>query len=489
STLLFSPCAPNSIPNPSASTPLPLLALFLFLPPHLLDCDRWRRRRWRRRRTLVSRREAMGRRGRFGLYARSGAISESMVREEPVATPGVAFMFGTCASSWHRNLKRKLDETDFEARSPSFVAGFARVDIGNEAAALREALVSHQQSVQKLLAELEEERSAAASAATEAMSMILRLQREKAEAQMEARQFKRLAEEKMAHDQQEIAALEDLLFKKDQAVQALTCEVQAYRHRLLSYGIGIEDGDAPPSEPQTPDTATSAFSVPQFDPFPRDYPPLRCTGDTAVDLDKYPSEETPRERFQTLEQRIFQLERLPSSRFCNVMDKSVVVGQSPRWRRRHLRSFSFCSYGSSLEFNKGEEFPSAMDGASDCGGRDDMSDRVYTVDAVHGASEDYVSTPRELQSRRNVVGGVQEAEMRKLCMRLQALEADRESMRQTLISMGTDKAQMVLLKEIAQQMCKEVSTEKRTVKKSPSNKRISIMSMIKVITYSSSFSS
>ncbi|CAL9112935.1 unnamed protein product [Musa textilis] len=404
------------------------------------------------------------------------------------------------SAAWYRSLKRKLDERDAEACSLSCVAkrgdegedqggggggaSFARVDIGNEAAALREALISHQQSVQKLLTELEEERSAAASAATEAMSMILRLQREKAEAQMEARQFKRLADEKMAHDQQEIASLEDLLFKRDQAMQALSCEVQAYRHRLLSYGIGI-DGDAPPSEPQTPDTATAASAVSQFDHLPRDYPPLRCTGDAAADLDKYPSGESPRERLQTLEKRrIFQLERMPSSSFSHVMDKGVVVGQSPRRRPRHFRSFSYRSFASGQEFKKGDQFPAAMDCASDYGGRDDMSDRVYTVDAVHGASDDYVSTPRELQNRRFVGGGggaAQEAEIRKLCARLEALEADRESMRQSFISMGTDKAQMVLLKEIAQQMCKEVAPERKFIKKPPSNKRFSITSIIRSV--------
>ena len=45
-------------------------------------------------------------------------------------------------------------------------------------------------------------------AANETMSMILRLQREKAEVQMEARQFKRFSEEKMSHDAQEISAWE-----------------------------------------------------------------------------------------------------------------------------------------------------------------------------------------------------------------------------------------------------------------------------------------
>ncbi|KAJ8497939.1 hypothetical protein OPV22_008491 [Ensete ventricosum] len=393
----------------------------------------------------------------------------------------------TRTASWRRSVRRKLDSRAAGDRSISRVteglgaeAGVARVEIENEAAALRETLFSHQRSIQKLQAELEEERSAAASAATETMSMILRLQHEKAEAQMEVRQFKRFAEEKMAHDQQEIAVLEDLLFKRDQAMQALSFEVQAYRHRLLSYGIDIL-GDAPPSEPQTPDTATTACAVPHFDLLPDDYPPLRCSGDAGVELDDYPSGETPRERLQKLEQRIFQLERMPSSSFSNVMDKGVVVGQSPCSGSRYLRTFSYGSCCSGLNFNNGEEFPAVMDRASDYGGRDDMCDRVYTVDAVHGVSEDYVATPRELQNRRNLGGEARETEIRKLHTRLQALEADRESMRQTLISVGTDKAQMVLLKEIAQQMQKEVGQERSFIKKPSSPKRFSIMSMVKSV--------
>ncbi|EPS69591.1 hypothetical protein M569_05179, partial [Genlisea aurea] len=54
-------------------------------------------------------------------------------------------------------------------------------------------------------------------------------------------------------------------------------------------------------------------------------------------------------------------------------------------------------------------------------------------------------------------------EIQKLHARLHALEADRESMRQAIVSIGAEKAQMVLLKEIAQNLCKEMTTPlKRT---------------------------
>ncbi|XP_008789971.1 myosin-binding protein 7 [Phoenix dactylifera] len=422
-------------------------------------------------------------------------------------------------AAWRRSLKRKLDQVEagvavatMNARRDRPIAGegegdeeVARVEIENEAAALREALGSHQQSIQELYTELEEERNAAATAASEAMSMILRLQREKAEAQMEARQFKRFAEEKMAHEQQEFAALEDLLFKRDQAVQSLSCEVQAYKHCLLSYGIIASSAAPTPTEPLTPDAATatasadvlySQFDLPPPPPLPSslyDYPPLRCTVPSeadnygaATDLEKYPFGETPREHLQKLEQRICQLERMPSSSHF-VMDKGV-IGQSPRgrggYRPKHLRKFSsFDSFGpGSPTFNRGEEFPVMVDRAWDCSGRDDMSDRVYTVDAVNGvmvgACESYMSTPREFWSQRDP-GSVEEGEIRKLYMRLQALEADRESMRQAIISMGTDKAQTVLLKEIAQQLCKDAVPERRIIKKQSFLKRFSIMSAIK----------
>jgi hypothetical protein len=42
-------------------------------------------------------------------------------------------------------------------------------------------------------------------------------------------------------------------------------------------------------------------------------------------------------------------------------------------------------------------------------------------------------------------------------VRMQALEADRESMRQAIMSMGAEKAQVMLLKEIAQKLCKDAT--------------------------------
>uniref|UniRef100_A0A1J3G5V2 GTD-binding domain-containing protein n=1 Tax=Noccaea caerulescens TaxID=107243 RepID=A0A1J3G5V2_NOCCA len=82
----------------------------------------------------------------------------------------------------------------FLLRGSSDSSSNAKLLVENECAALLEALSSQRETVKDLHSELEEERYAAASAANETMSMIMRLQREKAEIQMEARQFKQLSQ-------------------------------------------------------------------------------------------------------------------------------------------------------------------------------------------------------------------------------------------------------------------------------------------------------
>ncbi|GAV57278.1 Zein-binding domain-containing protein [Cephalotus follicularis] len=420
------------------------------------------------------------------------------------------------SGTWLRSVKRKYEE--FEEGNRFFIPGFdlfsnPRVQIENECAALRETVSSQQQAIQDLYTELEEERSASSSAANEAMSMILRLQREKAEIQMEARQFKRFSEEKMAHDQQEMSALEDLLYKREQAIQSLTCEVQAYKHRMMSYGLTEAEAEGERGEhsrkPSTIENFEAQFDLPFYD-----YPPLKCNlnenpgpleGDDATDVEKYAFGETPRDHLKNLEYRINQMEKTPTysqldgdfNGAKNVLEK-VIVGQSPR-RPRHRRRFSTDSTNSFMGMGReaGPDFESPrfntiikkmeyglqtedasnlrkMDNASEVG--DDTSDRVYTIDSVHngvpyngftepksgvGICEDYVTTPRDRPD-------ISDPEIKKLYMRLQALEADRESMRQALISMRTDKAQMVLLKEIADRLCKDMTPERRMPVRKPS---------------------
>ncbi|XP_075502185.1 myosin-binding protein 7 [Primulina tabacum] len=439
------------------------------------------------------------------------------------------------SGTYLRSVKRKYD--DFEEETEFKIPGFvipqnARVEIGNECAALRETVSSQQVTIQDLISELEEERNASSSAANEAMSMILRLQREKAEIQMEARQFKRYAEEKMAHDQQETLALEELLYKREQTIQSLTCEVQAYRHRMMSYGLTEAEADGEKGMSRNNSMIENLEGQLEIPPY-EIYPPLKCYSQAYVDgngeagdIEKYAFGETPRSRDQLkdLEYRINQLEKSPRtiqpdgdySSTKNVFEK-VIVGQSPR-RPRHLRKFSTDSSNSLFVMSK-ETYPdfttdspnyvgsfkktefSRIDetsnlkkvgNASEIG--DDMSDRVYTIDSIHqeaslngvmglktsvALGDDFMMTPRESPSYSRI----RDIEIQKLYARLHALEADRESMRQAIISMGTDKAQMVLLKEIAQNLCKEMLPGKSMPARKPSVvESFSFMSIFKWVT-------
>ncbi|GAV88802.1 Zein-binding domain-containing protein [Cephalotus follicularis] len=102
--------------------------------------------------------------------------------------------------------------------------------------ALKEAFCAQQQLLQKLYSELDEEREASASAASEALSMILRLQGEKAAVEMEAIQYKRMTEEKMCIADEYLATYEELVYQKETEIASLEFQIQAYRWKMLSLG-------------------------------------------------------------------------------------------------------------------------------------------------------------------------------------------------------------------------------------------------------------
>ncbi|KAJ7979582.1 Myosin-binding protein [Quillaja saponaria] len=118
------------------------------------------------------------------------------------------------------------------AESPMFSMGIPETNI----TAMKEALRAQQQLLQKLYAELDEEREASATAASEALSMILRLQGEKATVKMEASQYKRMAEEKMCHAENSLAVVEDVIYQKEMEIASLEFQIQAYRYKLFSMG-------------------------------------------------------------------------------------------------------------------------------------------------------------------------------------------------------------------------------------------------------------
>ncbi|CAH8263309.1 unnamed protein product [Arabidopsis lyrata] len=109
---------------------------------------------------------------------------------------------------------------------------------------LRIALYEMKEDVQRLEEELDAEREATATSASEAMSVILRLQGEKAMLAMEASQYKRMVEERMSLAELSLELLEDLNYQKDVEIKNLECELHSYRCKLMSLGwSGLDDED------------------------------------------------------------------------------------------------------------------------------------------------------------------------------------------------------------------------------------------------------
>ncbi|PUZ50978.1 hypothetical protein GQ55_6G122900 [Panicum hallii var. hallii] len=115
----------------------------------------------------------------------------------------------------------------------------AGVEEEGEVAALREALRQQARTVEELRAELEEERQAAASGADEALAMILRLQAEKAAERMEAEQFRRVAEERIQHDEDTLAFLKAVVFHQEMEISSLN------RRLLAVHATGDDDPFSP----------------------------------------------------------------------------------------------------------------------------------------------------------------------------------------------------------------------------------------------------
>ncbi|XP_058754572.1 myosin-binding protein 7-like [Vicia villosa] len=106
----------------------------------------------------------------------------------------------------------------------------------SDVTAMKDTLRAQQQLLQKLYAELDEEREASATAASEAMDMILRLQGEKAAVKMEASHYKRMSEEKIGHAEATLEVFEELMYQKEMEIASLEFQVLAYKHKLLTLG-------------------------------------------------------------------------------------------------------------------------------------------------------------------------------------------------------------------------------------------------------------
>lgn len=145
------------------------------------------------------------------------------------------------------NKKSPLEKTELASESNSN-------DIVNTQNDFEDAIVNHlkrqvrldRKSLMALYMELDEERSASAVAANNAMAMITRLQAEKAAVQMEALQYQRMMEEQAEYDEEALEATNEMLLKREEEIRALEAELEFYRNK---YGILTEEdgGNVTPS--------------------------------------------------------------------------------------------------------------------------------------------------------------------------------------------------------------------------------------------------
>ncbi|KAJ6729078.1 hypothetical protein OIU85_020043 [Salix viminalis] len=123
----------------------------------------------------------------------------------------------------------------------SFVANMAcnaedvSDSVGNDAIKMAgQSLEEEKTALAALYQELEKERAAAASAADEAMAMIMRLQEDKASIAMEARQYQRMIEEKFAYDDEEMDILKEIVVRRELENHFLEKKLEAYQLMNIS---------------------------------------------------------------------------------------------------------------------------------------------------------------------------------------------------------------------------------------------------------------
>ncbi|TYH24774.1 hypothetical protein ES288_A03G116700v1 [Gossypium darwinii] len=114
-------------------------------------------------------------------------------------------------------------------------------DGSDKNAIVEQALGEENDARAALYLELEKERIAAATAADEAMAMILRLQEEKATIEMEARQYQRMIEEKFAYDAEEMNILKEILLRREREKHFLEKEVEAYKQMFCEKEVSDMD--------------------------------------------------------------------------------------------------------------------------------------------------------------------------------------------------------------------------------------------------------
>lgn len=164
--------------------------------------------------------------GEPSLHTESNELEEDKMPDTP-----------TSMDRFHHQQKKLLLLERRESGTEESLDGsiISDIDVGDGVLTmekLKSALRAERKTLSALYAELEEERSASAVAASQTMAMINRLQEEKAAMQMEAFQYQRMMEEQSEYDQEALQLLSELVVKREKEKAELEKELEVYRKKV-----------------------------------------------------------------------------------------------------------------------------------------------------------------------------------------------------------------------------------------------------------------
>ncbi|XP_010528817.1 PREDICTED: myosin-binding protein 1-like [Tarenaya hassleriana] len=256
-----------------------------------------------------------------------------------------------------------------------------------------------------LYKELEEERSASAVAANQAMAMITRLQEDKASFQMEALQNLRMMEEQAEYDMEALQKLSDLLAEREKVIQDLEAELEFYRS-------------------QSPSTSTIEKAAEHHETSMFSEKPVEFEKENVAE--KASEVESPHKRMSNMIQYSllgFEDERLYITDCLEKIEKKL-----------HL----FSNHGIHTDISKGE---CTVEGEEEA---NDLKHVNGETDDNHQPSQENVS----YQEKSKDMGSVED-EVSELHERLERLKGDLYFLEHVINSLGHGNEGVLFVKEIA----------------------------------------
>ncbi|CAL4938618.1 unnamed protein product [Urochloa decumbens] len=350
---------------------------------------------------------------------------------------------------------------------------------------LRSALQAERKALGALYAELEEERSAAAVAASQTMAMINRLQEEKAAMQMEALQYQRMMEEQSEYDQEALQLLNELVTKREREKQELERELelcrqklQRYedkeRRRMASFNKASNGGSAASGSGSSVSSSGEDDSDGHSDDYcelgesPDGGGNIQSSSDAALGSmrdqdstkhlvaldDSLTYFEMERlsilEELKTLEERLFTLEddditpNAAAGRSSGDLELSADGLQSPEY----VITGDKARFGGRSSISRGKSLLPLFDAVGDeTGDQMPSSTMVGDADQADDSATNSVSVLVKEQERLAII-----EEVDHVYERLQALEADKEFLRHCIKSLKKGDKGMDLLQEILQHL-------------------------------------